>query len=128
MRRAFPFYSISCLFFSFFLPRFDLNTQTWTLISCMSEVRAYHAASELNGRIFAIGGSNKDHSRLDTVEYYDQFTKRWKHATKMNRKRRCHSVFVRKDFIYVVGGYEEGSTEFYDSTINKWIMVRMNIK
>lgn len=105
--------------------RYNAKSDTWTELEPMLTNRGQFALVSFNGRIFAIGGQNMLDRRLDSVEYYDSIKNTWQYIGKMNRKRLLHAAVVHNNYLFVMGGLNEDTAEYYDPTINAWIMVRI---
>lgn len=87
----------------------------------MLEQRAKFTLNILKNRLIAIGGWNST-GTLRSVEAYDSFTNKWAPLASMNLARDSHSVAVYENKIYVVGGNDSGSLEYYDPIIG-WTLV-----
>jgi N-acetylneuraminic acid mutarotase len=80
---------------------YDPATDTWTRKSDMPTPRGFLCASVLNGKIYAIGGSNP---RIKTVEEYDPATDTWGKVTDMRTSRSVFATSVANGKIYAIGG------------------------
>ncbi len=60
------------------LRAYDPGTHLWSLMASMPTARSWHAAATLDGRIFAIGGTNASTAvALTSVDMYDPATNTW---------------------------------------------------
>ncbi|CAK8685743.1 unnamed protein product [Clavelina lepadiformis] len=73
----------------------------------------------LNNEIYAIGG-NDDSKYLSSVEKYNLETKTWIDVLSMNEKRYGGSACVVDGLIWVFGGQDAKTFEFYDPATNQW--------
>ena len=78
----------------------------------------------LDNRLYAIGGKiigKNDRLYLNKCEYYDMSLKKWFEMPSMNIKRCCHSGFIYKNWIWVLGGYNRhkkiGTIENFDKNL-----------
>ena len=63
-----------------------------------------------NGRIYAVGGWDKDNNRLSSVEWLDGDS--WRLSKPMNKKRSSHSVVECGGVLFAIGGSSgSGSSE-----------------
>ena len=104
----------------------NLN-EVWQNIQPMQTQRAWLAAVNCNGVVYAIGGrfGKKNSTCLNTVEKYDPSLNQWKYVSGMNRKRRSHAACVLRGKIYVVGGSDSDGNvvrdiECYDPEYDTW--------
>lgn len=115
-----------------YLPIVHADGGSWTTKSSMPTARYEFGVAVVNGKIFAIGGTEyvggaKD-APLATVEEYDPATDLWVSKTPMPTPRGAFSIAVWQDKIYVFGGYsvhvnEMGpiwTTEVYDPSTDSW--------
>ncbi len=102
---------------------------TWTQKADMPTARYCFAASEVNGKIYAIGGWDawKDPTPLATVEMYDPATDTWERKADMPTPRGALATAVLDGKIYAIGGaYGESPTinlstvEVYDPVTDTW--------
>lgn len=88
----------------------------------MSIPRCKSAHVVLSGRLFVIGGSDEDVSRLRSVEYYEPLIDKWQTVAPMLHKRIMLAASTLNGFIYVIGGEGEGghlqSIERYNPSEN----------
>lgn len=109
---------------------FDPSTSVWIVKQTpMPTPRIGHAAAEVNGRIFVIGGRtgpSNDEITASVVEY-DPVTDQWIDRSPMMTPREEHGIAVVQDTIYVFGGttFVDGyvtlaSVEAYDTILDAW--------
>jgi len=66
----------------------DCSTSgTWTSKASMPTSRLGLAAAEVNGTLYAIGGSTRDENVFSTVEAYDPFSNNWTTKAPMSTER-----------------------------------------
>jgi N-acetylneuraminic acid mutarotase len=97
---------------------YDLATKKWTLIAPMRTARFGHTASTLNGKLYVMGGYDKNWNILNSVEVYDPAAKTWAAAASMTTKRCFAAASTLHGNIYVMGGFDGNnvlsSVEVYD--------------
>lgn len=70
----------------------------------MSTARTYIEATQLNNKIYAIGGSDSTGAVVPTVEEFDIFSNTWTTRASMNNPKFYHSVATINGKIYSTGG------------------------
>jgi RNA polymerase sigma factor (sigma-70 family) len=96
---------------------------TWTKKADIPAGRHFISCSALNGKIYAIGGCerNRMSPRLDE---YNPITDTWTQKADMQNPRMGLSTCVVNDKIYAIGGDNSGvihsATEEYDPVLDKW--------
>ncbi|XP_076814054.1 uncharacterized protein LOC143460444 [Clavelina lepadiformis] len=85
----------------------------------MKTCRSGLTAVVLNNEIYAIGGRGGS-NRLSSVEKYNLDTKTWIDVPSMNEERSGGSACVVDGLIWVFGGCDSKTVEFYDLATNKW--------
>ena len=104
-------------------PEYDNVNMGWTTLAPMSESRSYFQTEVINGKIYAIGGSN-DNKPLSSAEVYDPTTNSWTRLTPMSEKRKNFQTEVINGKIYAIGGNNGNenisSAEVYDPTAKRW--------
>ncbi|CAK8688248.1 unnamed protein product [Clavelina lepadiformis] len=98
---------------------YDPLNGMWEYIPPMKTCRYGLTAVVLNNEIYAIGGRD-DSNRLSSVEKYNLDTKNWIDVPSMNEERSGGSACVVGGFIWVFGGCDSKTVEFYDLATNKW--------
>ncbi|KPV57578.1 hypothetical protein QJ48_21330 [Paenibacillus sp. A3] len=94
---------VSCIFLFSNLALADA-AETWKIESNMPNPRAAAATVEVNGKIYAIGGSAGSASYQD-VQVYDISTNSWETKSKMPTARSSAASVVHNGNIYLFGGY-----------------------
>ena len=89
--------------------RYDPTLDAWEAVAPMAEARAAHAAAVLDGKLYAVGGSNDDDGHLSSVERYDPTANAWEAVAPMATGRSELVVAVLDGKLYAVGGtkYDE---------------------
>lgn len=99
--------------------RYDLQSNTWTMVAPMNVGRKGAATAVLNGHIYIMGGQN-----LRTVERYDPARNKWSNVASMIHRRSDGRAAVANGFIFILGGSATLATiERYDPQANTWTMV-----
>ncbi|XP_076815127.1 kelch-like protein 7 [Clavelina lepadiformis] len=62
--------------------KYNLDTKTWTDVSCMNEERYGGSTCVVDGLIWVFGGAG-----ANTVEFYDPAANKWQVSTNMDRQR-----------------------------------------
>ena len=108
---------------------YDPATDTWTKKADMPTARALLSTSEVNGKIYAIGGETPHHgTALSAVEEYDPTTDRWTEKANMPTPRPYLSTSEVNGKIYAIGGVAQGAlrepalsvVEAYDPATDTW--------
>ena len=79
----------------------------------MAMARVGLAAATVNGKIYAIGGSNSilnNNSVLNTVEVYDPSSDSWGAAANMSTTRSYFAAAALQGKIYAIGGFDSNSS------------------
>ena len=89
----------------------------------MATGREYHAVAELDGKLYAVGGSTDD--LLSSVERNDPALDAWEAVAPMAAARYAHAVAVLDGKLYAVGGFNDddgwlSSVERYDPALDAW--------
>jgi len=100
----------------------------WTQKADMPTERGYFATSEVDGKIYAIGGMKNENSIgvvLQTTEEYDPILDKWVRKDEMPTERAYLSTAVLNGKIYAIGGVRFGLTplskvEEYDPKKDLW--------
>ncbi|XP_076811848.1 kelch-like protein 23 [Clavelina lepadiformis] len=98
---------------------YDPRNGKWEYIPPMKTCRDELTAVVLKNEIYAIGrdgGSN----HLSSVEKYNLDTKTWIDVASTNEERNGGSACVVDGLIWVFGGEDAETVEFYDPATNKW--------
>jgi N-acetylneuraminic acid mutarotase len=121
---------ILCFVFSTFsFPLVNATEDSWVTLEPMPTARSGLGVAVVDGKIYAIGGSNGTH-RLDVNEVYDPATDTWTAQKPMPTARSGHATAVYQNKIYVIGGVigesDPGSSgytgvnEVYDPVTDTW--------
>jgi N-acetylneuraminic acid mutarotase len=110
-------------------PSAAANGNSWAECAPMPTARAGLGAAVVNGKIYAIGGSDNN-TYLSVNEEYDPNTNSWTIKAPMPTARSGFAIAVYDRKIYVFGGTTgestssasgfTGKTEVYDSSTNTW--------
>ncbi|RFZ79842.1 hypothetical protein DS742_05115 [Lacrimispora amygdalina] len=93
----------------------DNVKENWTNLAPMSVARDCFQTEVINGKIYAIGGSN-----LKSTEVYDPNTNSWTKLASMSDARNYFQTEVIDGKIYAIGGVGQSSIEVYDPTTDSW--------
>ena len=98
---------------------------TWAKKTDMPAARECLSASAVNGKIYAIGGTNGNLNFLSTVEEYDPVSDKWMKKADMPTARWNLSASAVNGKIYAIGGTNGNlnffsTVEEYDSMADKW--------
>lgn len=90
----------------------------------MTTSRYAFTSNVVNGKIYVIGGYNKDYTAFQLVEEYDPATNKWTTKNPSNTGHAAHSSCVINNKIYVFGGDRgqqwTGVVEAYDPATDQW--------
>lgn len=110
-------------------PIVDADENSWTTKESMPTARGGLGVAVVNGKIYAIGGSNND-TQLGLTEEYNPITDMWTSKTPMPTPRSGFAIAVYQNRIYCIGGTTgdndnfvsgfTGITEVYDPAADKW--------
>jgi len=101
---------------------YDPTMGTWTTLPSMPTARGWLVAAAVDGKIYAIGGSDTNGKRAN-MEEYDPSTNSWSSKTPMPTPRDDIVVGVVDGKIYVIGGWNAGpliEVEEYDPATDSW--------
>ena len=93
----------------------------------MSDERTNPASSVFEGRVVVSGGSNSDEIILNTVEAFDHVGDTWEKMPNMINGRFGHKSIAVKNKLFVVGGIDTNDCEVFDSTTNKFTVLKQPI-
>ena len=107
----------------------DAAENSWTPKESMSTARGGLGVAVVNGKIYAIGGSNED-TQLGVTEEYNPVTDSWTTKTSMPTPRSGFAIVVYQNKIYCIGGTTgdnenfvsglTGVNEVYDPATDRW--------
>lgn len=84
-----------------------------------------HNTISINGSIYLIGGEDEFGKSSNLVYMYDKEKNCWIEKTKMLTARSYFSTEVYGDYIYCIGGFQDGnylnSVEIYDTVNDMWV-------
>ena len=107
-----------------FVPHTETTENSWTTKQPMPTARIGLGVAVVNGKIYAIGGSNL-YTWYNTNEEYDPATNTWTTKKPMPTARSDFGIAVYQNKIYVIGG-ETGfsdytwANEVYDPLTDTW--------
>ena len=114
---------------AFQFPVVGAAENSWTTKKPMPTARGGLGVAVVNGKIYAIGGSNDD-VQLAVNEEYNPVTDTWTTKASMPTARSGFAIAVYQSKIYCIGGTTgdsdnfvsgfTGVTEVYDSATDKW--------
>jgi N-acetylneuraminic acid mutarotase len=122
----------------FSIPLVNASEDSWDPKTPMHVARSGLGVAVVNGKIYAIGGSNKSgfspsipgssvlgtEDNVDTNEEYDPTTYTWAFREPMPTPRNRFAIAVYENKIYCIGGFTEsgctGLNEVYDPATDTW--------
>jgi len=120
---------VSTFLSAFQFPVVGAAENSWTTKKPMPTARGGLGVAVVNGKIYAIGGSNND-TQLAVNEEYNPVTDTWTSKTPMPTARSGFAIVVYQNKIYCIGGTTgdsenlvsgfTGVTEVYDPATNMW--------
>ena len=99
----------------------NTNNYKWKKRRRMQVNRASHACAVFQGRIVVSGGFNS-YNVINKVESYDHASDSWSYMSRMNERRRDHSMMATKEKLFVVGYY--ANCEVYDVESEKFVILK----
>ncbi|TRZ50164.1 MAG: galactose oxidase, partial [Dehalococcoidia bacterium] len=107
----------------FLVPRVRAAEDFWTTKAPMTTARSGLGVAVVNGKIYAIGGSDGNR-QLDTNQMYDPATNTWVNKQPMPTARSRFGITVYQNKIYVIGGTTPSgltdANEVYDPLTDTW--------
>lgn len=86
--------------------RYDINADSWTILSAMPEYRSQHAGATYENHLYISGGIDQYGNVLDSFYHYDVGNDKWMKIC--NFTARADHVMLRLDKrIFICGGWEE---------------------
>ena len=82
----------------------------------MNEARRLSASAVFEGRIVVSGGVSS-RNKLNTVESYDLFGKKWLFMPNMIRRRILHKMVVVRNMLFVIGEGTNSCEVFYKTSM-----------
>lgn len=105
-------------------PLYDSNRQAWINLEPMSTPRISHGVVAAEGFLFALGGTDRENTVLESGEKYDPDTNTWTAITPMLQARQSFGVVELDGLIYVLGGESDTAelvtVEAFDPHSNSW--------
>jgi N-acetylneuraminic acid mutarotase len=100
------------------------SADSWLTLAPMPTARHFLGVAVVNGKVYAIGGTN-DSVTLSVNEEYDPATNTWTEKAPMPTPRMLFAIAAYQNKIYVFGGstndrYTTGPTEVYDPSTDNW--------
>jgi N-acetylneuraminic acid mutarotase len=109
---------------------YDPELNKWHNAPNIPQPLDHVASASYNGKIYAIGGFDKDRKATNTLYIYDPVADKWEKGKNMPTKRAASTAQFIGGILYVVGGMngQEGSdsenplrtNEAYNPETNKW--------
>ena len=97
---------------------------TWQTLAPMPSARQELATAVLDGKIYVIGGYDKDGNPTATVEVYDPSTNTWASAHPIPSAAHHNSAAVARGKLYSFGGLST-RTHVYDPVSDSWSEVAL---
>ena len=105
--------------------QFNTKENSWKEVARMEEARSDSACAVFEERIVVSGGYDNDFNDLYTVESYHVAADSWSPMPSMIQRRRCHSLVVVKNKLFVIGGLRTiGSCDVFESISNKFVPLK----
>ena len=75
---------------------YNISTNEWQLFQCLNVPRYYGSMVQLNGKLYVLGGMNKDNQNELSVEYFDTAEDKWIQKTTIPVKSisRAYNSFI----------------------------------
>jgi len=130
--------ALSLILLTFHVPLVVATEDSWASKAPMQVARSALGVAAVNGKIYAIGGSNQSgyapsmpgysvldiKHNVDTNEEYDPATNTWTFKKPMPTPRMHFAIAVYQNKIYCIGGYTSdgvtGLNEVYDPATDTW--------
>ena len=88
---------------------FKTKTKAISYVGSLTKETQQNVLVNFKGEIFCISGWNPTDKYLNLIEVFDETTKKWKTTSlKLNIARKNHQAVAHKQFIYVLGGSNNG--------------------
>ena len=102
---------------------FKTKDNKWRKVASMNEARTRSACAVYDGRIVVSGGFGRG-AILNSVEAYDHVSDSWSSMPNMSERRTGHKSVAIKSKLFVVGGLNTPTCEVFDSTCNKFVLLK----
>ncbi|CAH1230264.1 KLHL9 [Branchiostoma lanceolatum] len=103
--------------------RYDPRFNRWLQLSSLREARTYFALCAVRGRLYAIGGENRN-GEIASVECYLPNKDEWTYVTQLPMAMFGHAGSVLDQCIYISGGFASGTFSNvlyrYDPALDEW--------
>jgi len=102
---------------------YDTSTDTWQILSPMPTNISDINANVVNGKIYMIGGTNRQFPSLSTNEMYDIAKDEWTNKTTMPYPVSSYASAVVDNRIYIIGGLGfllDNQTQIFDPQTDSW--------
>ena len=103
--------------------RFNTKSRTWKEVAKMNEARYDAACTIFTGEVVVSGGEGRRRTSK-TVEAYDHVADKWSYMPNMIKRRIRHKLVAVNNKLFVVGGLSTKSCEVFDSTSNKFVLLK----
>ncbi|CAN0896145.1 F-box/kelch-repeat protein At1g67480 [Linum grandiflorum] len=109
---------------------YDSSLNSWSKLSSMNVARYDFGCSEVNGKVYAVGGYGIDGDCLSSVEMYDPDTGKWTLIEPIRRPRWGCFACNFEGKLYVMGGrssFTIGNSKFvdvYDPETHSWCQMK----
>ena len=105
--------------------KFNTKDNKWRTVAGMNEARLDPPCAVFEGRIVVCGGyGGYRNGDLKTVEAYDHIADKWSNMPNMIERRENHKSVAIKNKLFVVGGLNTPTFEVFDSTCNKFVLLK----
>ena len=101
---------------------FNTKDRSWKEVAVMNGAKYDAACATFEGKVVVSGGYNN--GSLNTVEAYDHVADSWTYMPNMIEERFGHKSVAMKNKLFLVEGYAERPCEVFDSTCNKFVLVK----
>ena len=71
---------------------FDPPTGQWSPVAAMSTTRDCHDVAAVDGKLYAVGGTDATNTKLSSAECFDTSTGQWSPVAAMSTARYYHGV------------------------------------
>ena len=102
--------------------KFNTQNRQWNDVAGLNESRTSASCTVFEGRIVVSGGYRIETS--NSVEAYDHIADSWSYMPYMIEDRSHHKSVAVKNKLFVVGGLLKTTCEVFDSTCNKFVLLK----
>ena len=110
---------------------FKLNTEdrSWKEIPEITQARSFADCCVFQGKIVVSGGYQINNNKnLRAVEAYDNVERTWSRMPSLIEGRYHHKSIAMRNKLFVVGGPRTANCEIFDSTCNKFVLLKSTSK